>query len=318
MAPAYRDIVCQLALKHPFLMHMLLGLTLMHDSSLSLPHSPSRSATLQSLSLRHWDHATTLYHRILSGPIPPSYRDAIWATGVHLGAASFWYLESNDPYTAWPLKPSEPSDLSWMKIGEGKRHLWRIADPTREDSVFRQVLARKHGPCPTPPEWMEGNDISLVPESIKVIFSITPASNKEDNIYHLPILILSRIQHLRLSHGNMLEFLYLTAFITPQFLELLENKDAKAVFLLGWWYRMCQDGTLWWMTRRARVEGEAVRIWLGMFDSRLYELLEELERAREESVREGILIPTQEREKNESGLEVNWALDSRGKILTVV
>lgn len=301
-------------------MHMLLGLTLMHDSSLSLPHSPTQSVTLQRLSLHHWDHATTLYHRILSGPIPDSYRDAIWATGVHLGAASFWYLESNDPYAVWPLKPSEPGDLSWMKIGEGKRHLWRIADPTREDSVFRAVLARKHGPCPTPPEWMENNDTSLVPEKVKMTFGITPHSSRDNNVYHLPVLILSRIQHLRLSHGNVLDFLYFTAFITPGFLELLEEKDPRAVFLLGWWYRMCQDGTLWWMTRRARVEGEAMKIWLERVDGHLSELLEQLgmERVRESIAIDETTAQSRTRKEDEPGLEINWALDSRGRILTVV
>lgn len=296
---------------------MILGLTLMHDSSLSLPYSTSQSATLQRKSLYHWDQATTLYHRILNGPISPSHRDAIWATGVHLGAASFWYLESDDPYTVWPLKPSEPGDLSWMKIGEGKRHLWRIADPTREDSVFRRVLARNHGPCTTPPDWMQNNDISLVPESVKIIFGITPLSSKEDNVYHLPVLILSRIRHLQLSHGNVLEFLYFTAFITPEFLELLEQKDPKAVFLLGWWFQMCRNGTLWWMTRRARVEGEAVRIWLSVVDSRLNDLLEELGRRREMELKEESWIQTKAQKIDESGLEVNWALDSRGEILTV-
>jgi hypothetical protein len=298
-------------------MHMLLGLTLMHDSSLSLQHSPSQSATFQRRSLHHWDQATSLYHRILSSPIPLSYRDAIWATGVHLGAASFWYLESDDPYSAWPLKPEEPGDLAWMKIGEGKRHLWRIADPTREDSVFRAVLTRKHGPCPTPPEWMKSNDVSLVPEKVKTAFGITSHSSQENNIYYLPVLILSRIQHLRLSHGNVLDFLYFTAFITPEFIVLLERKDSKAVFLLGWWHRMCQDGTLWWMTRRAKVEGEAVRIWLERADKRLSQLLEELSRGREDWMEKGTWAYVQEREKDRSGLEVNWALDSRGRILTV-
>jgi hypothetical protein len=294
-------------------MHMLLGLTLMHDSSLST--SSSHASFLQTASLTHWSHATTLYQRLLSGPIPPSHRDAIWATGVHLGAASFWYLESDDPYAVWPLKSSEPDDLAWMKLGEGKRHLWRIADPTREDSVFNRVLKRKTGPCPEVPEWMVGHDISLVPERIKMLFGITNDSSRENNVYHLPVLILSRIRHLRLEHGNVLDFLYFTAFITPGFMELLEKKDPKAVFLLGWWFAMCADGSLWWMTRRARVEGQAVRIWLGRVDKRLHELLDELGTGREEWVGESRWA--QEPNKDDSGFEVNWALDSRGRILTV-
>jgi hypothetical protein len=80
---------------------------------------------------------------------------------------------------------------------------------------------------------------------------------------------------------------------------------------------MCQDGTLWWMIRRARVEGEAVRIWLGMVDSRLCELLEEKSTGREEWLNEGTWRQTQAWNHDESGLEVNWVLDSRGRILTV-
>jgi len=294
-------------------MHMILGLTLMHDSALA--DSAAQSVSLQNASLRHWSHATTQYQRLLSGHILPSQRDAIWATGVHLGAASFWYLESDDPHAVWPLKPSEPGDLAWMKIGEGKRHLWRIADPTREGSVFNRVLKTKTGPCPTPPEWMVSNDTSLVPENVRLLFRITKESNRDNNVYHFPVLILSRIQHLRLSHSNVLDFLYFTAFITPEFLALLEQKDPKAVFLLGWWFSMCRDGTLWWVTRRARVEGDAVRIWLGRVDKRLLHLLEELSRRRASVVEERCCA--MERVVDEDGFETNWALDSRGKILTV-
>ncbi|KAI4634001.1 uncharacterized protein J4E87_001170 [Alternaria ethzedia] len=294
-------------------MHMILGLTLMHDSALA--HTSTRSLSLQNASLRHWSHATTQYQRLLSGPIPPSQRDAIWATGVHLGAASFWYLESDDPHAVWPLKPSEPGDLAWMKIGEGKRHLWRIADPTREDSVFNRILKKKTGPCPTPPEWMVSNDTSLVPEKVRLVFGVTEESNRDNNVYHFPVLILSRIQHLRLSHGNVLDFLYFTAFLTPEFLALLEQKDPKAVFLLGWWFSMCRDGTLWWVTRRARVEGEAVRIWLGRTDKRLLDLLEELSKRRVNVLEERFWV--MERVVDEDGFETNWALDSRGRILTV-
>ena len=80
---------------------------------------------------------------------------------------------------------------------------------------------------------------------------------------------------------------------------------------------MCRNGTLWWMTRRARVEGEAVRIWLSVVDSRLNDLLEELGRRREMELKEESWIQTKAQKIDESGLEVNWALDSRGEILTV-
>jgi hypothetical protein len=299
-------------------MHMLIGLTLMHDADLSLPHSPALAAKQQHTSLQHWDLATTQFHAIIARPIPPEYRDAIWATGVHLGAASFWYIESTDPQLSWPLKPDEPNDLSWMKLGEGKRHLWRIADPTRPDSLFSSVL--KYRPCSSPPDWMENNDTSLIPERVKSEFNITRASTPGNNVYHLPALILSRIQHMRLTHQNCLNFLYFTAFVTPEFLCLLEVKDAHAVFLLGWWFKMIVDGKLWWMARRARIEGRAVRIWLRRENVGLAELLDSLSKRDADDEVNCVNEPTWAQapawKAEQPVIEVNWAMDSRGTILT--
>jgi hypothetical protein len=38
------------------------------------------------------------------------------------------------------------------------------------------------------------------------------------------------------------------------------------------------DGKLWWMARRAKIEGEAVRIWLQKHNSELAGLLDSLSR----------------------------------------
>jgi hypothetical protein len=257
-------------------MHMLIGLTLMHDADLSFSHLPALAAKQQHAALQHWDLATRLFHSIIARPIPLSYCDAIWATGVHLGAASFWYVESAKAEEAWPLKPDEPGDLSWMKLGEGKKQLWRIADPTRPESMFYAVL--KQRPYASPPEWMTDNDTSLIPERVKQEFNISPESTTTNNVYHLPVLILSRIQHMHLTHVNCLNFLHFTTVITPEFIVLLEVKDAHAVFLLGWWFKMIVDGKLWWMARRAKIEGEAVMIWLQRENARLAELLDSLDR----------------------------------------
>ena len=136
MAPLYRDLVCQLACKHAFLMHMLLSITLMHDAHLENPLAAAPATRSSREALKHWNTASKLFNGILSCPIPPSYRDAIWATGVFLGATSFWSLGSTNPREVWPLKASESDDLSWLRIGEGKKHLWRLAQPKRPDSIF--------------------------------------------------------------------------------------------------------------------------------------------------------------------------------------
>ena len=54
--------------------------------------------------------------------------------------------------------------------------------------------------------------------------------------------------------------------------------DQGAVFLLGWWFSLVEQGELWWMIRRARIQGEAVRIWLRRENGELADLLDELGR----------------------------------------
>lgn len=281
MAPLYRDLVCQLAcqvmpnspliffsiaddVKHPFLMHMLLSVTLMHDSHLENPSAGGTTTNSSQAALEHWNVASELFNSVLSKPIPPSYRDAIWATGVFLGAASFWSIGSTNPYKVWPLKSPEPDDLSWLRIGEGKKHLWRLAQPLRSDSIF-SGLVKDHS-CLTVPQWaaMETplDSASCLAARVLKILGIDTLSEDSSNVYSLPVLALAKCPNVKLTQENALKFLYVMAVITPEFCELLEVKDMKAIFIMGWWYILLTTGDLWWMSRRARIEGEAIRIWL--------------------------------------------------------
>ncbi|KAJ4992590.1 hypothetical protein SVAN01_01973 [Stagonosporopsis vannaccii] len=291
MAPLYRDLVCELACKHPFLMHMLLSVTLMHDAHLVDPLTGATTTYSSQTALEHWNRASKLFNDVLSRPIPPSYRDAIWATGVFLGAASFWSIGSTSPYNVWPLKSPEPDDLSWLKIGEGKKHLWRLAQPLRSDSIFCDLA--KENSCLSVPEWAAikttSNSGSHTLSRVLKLFGMTGLADDAQDAYYHPILVLSRCPNVKLTQENALKFLYVMAVITPEFLELLETKDKKAIFIMGWWYILLTTGDLWWMTRRARIEGQAIRIWLRRQNDggKFADLLDDMERdaGREEAER---------------------------------
>lgn len=240
-------------------MHMLLSITLMHDAHLANAWAMTPTKSSQD-ALRHWNIASKLFNEVLSQPIPPAYRDAIWATGVFLGAASFWSVGSTNPYEVWPLKPSEPDDLAWLKIGEGKKHLWRLAQPTRSDSIFCPLV--KDNSCLSVPEWSAVDPRPHIAPRIMKIFGFSNASNEDSNVYYRPVLTLSMCPNVKLTDENALKFLYIMAVITPEFFELLEVRDMKAMFIMGWWYILLTTGDLWWMSRRARIEGQAIRIWL--------------------------------------------------------
>ncbi|KLJ10934.1 hypothetical protein EMPG_13739 [Blastomyces silverae] len=145
------------ASKHPFLLHMVLTMTLLHHRYLSHPppwphsSSPSQQQPLTSSpkALLHWYLGTTLFNTKLANPsqIDPRERDAIWAASVLLGAITFSYVEASRAEDSWPLKPSSHLDPDWLAISDGKREVWKLAEPLRADSVFREALV---GPVPVP------------------------------------------------------------------------------------------------------------------------------------------------------------------------
>ena len=241
-------------------MHMVLSLTLMHDAYLAAFENEDVGAKYHHASLQHWNTATTLFNDVLSKPIPPSARDAIWATGALLGAASFAYVEASKAEEAWPLKPSEPTDLDWLKLSEGKKAIWQVANPTRPDSIFHD-MAQKMNNVRTA-DWVDNPDLSFLPEHLKRLFAITPRSTPQNNVYYFPIVILSRLHGLRPNNDNIVEFLLFMAFIPPEFKKMLEIKDPRALLLLLWWFRKLESGNLWWAVKRAKLEGRAVKTWL--------------------------------------------------------
>jgi hypothetical protein len=259
---------------------MVLSLTLMHDAHLA-KHSPAVAATHTRNSLQHWNTATSLFNDVLSNPIRPAARDAIWATGALIGATVFAYVESTDPFAAWPLKPSDPNDLDWLKLGEGKKAIWKIADPLRPESVFHNI-SKEHSFADIP-EWIKANDLRRLPEEVLTVFDITPGSTVLNNVYHLPVLILAQLHDLTPTHDNVINFLYFIGYMTAKFRDLLEAKDHRALLLLGWYFKKLENGELWWMIKRSKVEGEALRIWLDRCYGQgvLSELFERLARRRD-------------------------------------
>ncbi|KAF2001471.1 hypothetical protein P154DRAFT_553725 [Amniculicola lignicola CBS 123094] len=263
-APAYRDCIWNLALGHPFLMQMVLSLTLMHDAHLASKNGDHLVAEKCSKdALQRWNTGTTIFNQVLSRPILPSSRDALWATAAIMGSLVFAYVETTDVEKSWPLKPSNPNDLDWLKLSEGKKAIWQIASPNRADSVFNSVSKEHFWALAA--AWINQDDTSGLSNSMTKLMDIGPESTIKNNPYHLPALLLSHLQHLVPTHDNVLNFLYFMGCMTSEYKMLLETKDPRALLLLGWWFRMLEVGELWWLTRRAAVEGRAVKVWLERF-----------------------------------------------------
>lgn len=231
----------------------------MHDAYLSSTNSEA-SAKYTHASLKHWNTATMLYSRVLSRPIDPRSRDALWATAALIGSNVFAYIEAPNVEEAWPLKPSDPNDLDWLKLSEGKKAIWKIAEPDRPDSVFFELSKDHH--YQRVPMWVKENDVSNIKEDAKRLFNIDEMSTVMGNPYHLPTLILSHLHDMMPNHDNVLNFLHFMGYMTAEFRNLLEIKDPRALLLLSWWFNKLEKSDLWWLVKRAKMEGQAIQIWL--------------------------------------------------------
>ena len=119
----------------------------MHDQHIAREPSTKLSAAIAF----HWSQGASLLNRRLSDGIRPSDRDALWACAGLLGALSFASSPATTPEEAWPLKLDSPSDLDWLKMTEGKKAIWRIADPMRgnhlsiSECIFFPIDAKSLG-----------------------------------------------------------------------------------------------------------------------------------------------------------------------------
>lgn len=85
-------------------------------------------------------------------------KDALWGAAALLGAATFASLDTYDTSTlhsaaCWPFDHpysenevaiagvvAGPDPLCWLKMSDGKREVWKIANPMRVGSIFRDSL----------------------------------------------------------------------------------------------------------------------------------------------------------------------------------
>ena len=233
-------------------------MTLMHDRYLSDKPwgQPSNAETF------HHYHGAGLFNSMLSqSPMPHEEKDAMWAAAALLGAITLASIDSTNAEACWPLAPSSPSDLSWLRMSDGKKEVWRLADPLREGSVWRPALqhqANDEPPYQAHPAEME----SLVPCLIR-LYNFDEAATGEGDPYHTATSIIIRLLPIRCSHSTILYFLSFLGHMDPAYRQLLHQKDPKAILLLAWWYATMLDYTSgWWLQRRALLECQAICVKL--------------------------------------------------------
>ncbi len=232
----------------------------MHKRHITAPNPWSTQPSAKETF--HWYHGTGLFSAILRSPIPDAQRDPLWSAAAILGCLTIASIPATRAEEAWPLKPPSQEDLDWLRMSDGKKEVWRIVDPLREDSVWKEALDYSAHTDPAPYSHPVPELDLLYPWLVKIYdFDPNSSVNKEDP-YHTAASILTRLLELDCNHSTIMYFLSFIGHMEPAFKELLHRKDPKAMLLLSWWYgKMCQYN-VWWQSRRMVLEGQAICLFL--------------------------------------------------------
>jgi len=257
--------------QHPFLMYVVLTLTLMHDRYLSASPNTKQS-TAEAF---YWYKGTALFNSKLSKPIQPSERDALWVTAALLGAIAFACIEAKTPEEAWPLKPPSSLDLDWLRMSDGKKEVWKITDPLRADSVFQPLAPEhQHDFLPTYSTVVE---LQTLPSELIKLYGLDVMSTADNNPYHAAASILASLMNIECNHSTILKFLSFISYMHPDYKRLLERKDPRALLLLAYWYAKVSQYQQWWIWQRVMLECQATCIYLERYhghDTKIQNLLQ--------------------------------------------
>jgi hypothetical protein len=269
-----KDKLLGQAFDRPFLMHAILALGAVYWRYISA------GAQRSLLEAHHVAECTNLFNKRLNLPIAPDDRDAIWGTAATLGVITFCPMDAaGTREESWPLKPSDPSDLDWLRVGDGKKVIWQIADPLRPDSIFvtmAATFAQMHSPLPE--VGIDGVDPSLAR-----LCRLDEASTAQTSSFFTAVHSLSKLYRLPEEHLTNGRAFAWTAHMHPAFKALLEVKDPVALLVLYLWYSRTRKA-VWWIELRARLECPAISTYLRRYHgdyTALHRILSEYDQAIE-------------------------------------
>lgn len=255
----YQRILTQMAAQHSFVLHAVLRFVLLHDRYLYDPPGTNPS-TAESF---HGYHAAALFSEVLSMESHSGeVMDALWGTSALLGAGTFADIEAASAKDAWPLKVSSISDLDWLKMSEGKNAVWRLANPTRRNSQFREIVEAEQRKQQT------GNTEPIDPAMEPFLHYCAALKESDVGSYHNAASIMERLAMIKCTKSTVIWYLSMLSHAEHGFLELVARKDPPALLLLAFWYAKLLQYGVWWVSRRCLFEGQAICIFLNRILSR--------------------------------------------------
>ncbi|KAJ9662693.1 hypothetical protein H2201_005977 [Coniosporium apollinis] len=220
----YQAEIVKLACSHPYLLHAVLTIAEMHCRYAS-------SDRASPAELYHWQKTTSLFNQKLAHPIKPEDADAVFATSTLLNGISMASIETDQYLDAWPLK-SNSYDLQWLRMQGGIKLMVLAAQPWRKGSIFESLSFESDDDLSTFTDTRPG--IAGIPAPFVNLCDLSVLSTVENNPYHAQVRMLCPLLSMECTRETLMEHLNFIAEMRPEFLELLQQRDARALLILGY------------------------------------------------------------------------------------
>ena len=261
--PSWRGPTELMRLQNPYMMHVLITCTAMHDRYLAaqshLERTPKESY--------HWAMALQLFNQEISRDFRVCDRDAIWMAAALLSWIAHFAVETQDPEEVWPLSPSTTSGIPWFPVQKGLRVIWQMSDPHRPDGLFAMQLARMNVSdeerclgIPPPRSGIDG-----IPQTDLIeMCELDEWSDATNNPYHTAVRTLSGLLCSPSPNPNSIRFLAFVNTTEPDFEDMLRQRDPRSLLLMAIWYGLIPKSA-WWISLRASLECRAIYIYLDRY-----------------------------------------------------
>jgi hypothetical protein len=251
-------------LQNPYLMHIILALTMSHDRHLAPGPLPKPTIT----ELKHSTTGLQLFNLKLLKPLTSSEKDAIWITGAFLGLYSISSFDGNTPYDAWPLQPSDYDDLTWLRLSEGKSRIYELVDLSRPDSCLRGAFQSFKHPFQDDVTDREAID-RLGPEMVSFLGLQEGQGlfDEHQSPFWQLAAIMGRLMDEDCNVDTAMKYLTFLSRMSKQFIGMAERKDPRALMLICWWSAKISVFSEWWVFRRTYYECQAICIWFKLYHS---------------------------------------------------
>lgn len=152
-------------------------------------------------------------------------------------------------------------DLNWLKISDGKKSTWNITQPMRDDCVWQPLVLYNMNMQLLPSRWAIPG-IDALPFEMIELCALDAKSNTYNNPYYGAASTLAQSLNSDCMISTFLNFMAFTGDMPPDYAQLLERKDPRALLLLAYWYAKVCQYQIWWIRPRVTIECQAICIYL--------------------------------------------------------